>query len=255
MTEAAGAKGRPPEIRLYHFAFSHYNEKVRWMLDYAGLPSTRVALLPGPHARVTQPRSGQSSTPLVEIDGEVFVGSAEIVERLDALGSDRSLAPTEPDARKQADEWIRFFDDEVGPAVRLSLFHRILEEPRFAAALFSTAQPVWKRVPYGWMLPRMVPMLRERMSIDDAHDREAIATIEAALERVAAAVGETGYLVGDRFTTADLTGASLLFPLGHPENLPFAFPRIASPAHDGWCQRWSGHPGVTWMLEMFRRHR
>ena len=244
-----------PSIRLIHFAFSHYNEKARWALDHKGLSAERVAVLPGPHARVTQALSDQSATPIVVIGDEVVAGSARIVERLDALRPDRPLFPADAAEREECGKWIRYFDDEVGPAVRLSLFHRLFEEPRYAAALFSTAQPGWKRVPYAWLFPRLIPMLRDRMSIDDETDRQALATIETALDRTAKAVAADGYLVGGRFGAADLTAAALLMSLGRPPNLPFSFPARPSRAHDEWVALWADHPAIAWMQSMFERHR
>ncbi|MEM9177536.1 MAG: glutathione S-transferase N-terminal domain-containing protein [Myxococcota bacterium] len=248
-------QGATPSLRLIHFAFSHYNEKARWALDYKGLSAERVALLPGPHARTTRKLSGQSATPIVVVDGAVVAGSARIVERLEALRPDPPLFPSGAEERAAADRWIGTFDEEVGPAVRLSLFHRLFDEPGYAAKLFSTDQPGWKRHPYAWLFPRMIPMLRDRMSIDDETDRAALGTIEEALDAVAEAVAGDGYLVGGRFTAADLTAAALLMPLGDPPRLPFSFPAVASPAHAGWRARWADHPAIAWMESMFERHR
>ena len=38
-----------PSIELWQFRLSMYPEKVRWALDYKGVPHIRHSLLPGPH--------------------------------------------------------------------------------------------------------------------------------------------------------------------------------------------------------------
>ena len=58
------------KVVLHQFAYSHYNEKVRWALDYKKLPHDRINYLPGPHMGAIKKMTGQTSTPVLEIDGE-----------------------------------------------------------------------------------------------------------------------------------------------------------------------------------------
>jgi len=53
----------------------------------------------GPHARAMQSLSGQSATPVLEIDDRVVAGSTAILLALDELAPDRPLFPAEPEAR------------------------------------------------------------------------------------------------------------------------------------------------------------
>ena len=91
-----------PRLRLIQFAFSHYNEKVRWALDYKGLEATREDVLPGPHARLVTRLSGQSATPLLMVGDEAVAGSARILERLDGLSPDPPLLPADPASRARS---------------------------------------------------------------------------------------------------------------------------------------------------------
>ena len=38
-----------PAVTLHQFRYSHFNEKVRWALDFKGIAHERVSELPGPH--------------------------------------------------------------------------------------------------------------------------------------------------------------------------------------------------------------
>ena len=61
---------------LFHFQFSHYNEKARWALDLKGVSHERVSLLPGPHAPRMKRLTGRTQTPVLVNGEEVVAGSA-----------------------------------------------------------------------------------------------------------------------------------------------------------------------------------
>ena len=73
------------------------------------------------------------------------------------------------------------------------------------------------------------------------------------MDRVERELGPSGYLVGDRFSVADLAGASLFTPLLSPPGRPYAPPTVASlqDFHDELLAR----PGGEWVYEMYARHR
>jgi glutathione S-transferase len=77
--------------------------------------------------------------------------------------------------------------------------------------------------------------------------------ILASLDRLEAELGDNEYLVGDRFTVADLTAASLFYPLVLPPegpdlgDPPEGFQRFRQPLED--------RPGYQWVAEVYRRHR
>ncbi|MGH0031222.1 MAG: glutathione S-transferase family protein [Myxococcota bacterium] len=242
---------------LYQFAFSHFNEKARWALDWKGLSCERRSLLPGPHARRIQKLCGEGRTqvPVLVEDGRVVAGSAAIVAHLDAIAPARPLFPDDPDARARAEEWIDWLDAEIGPAVRLALFHELLPDTRFASRVFGSAGGGPTGTVYRWLFPRLVPMLRQRMDIHEESAVKAREIVDAGLRRAAAAAADTGYLVGDRFGAADLTAASLFMPLFFPKEIPFEMPSLPSPAFEGWLARWRGHPGEGWIRELWARHR
>jgi glutathione S-transferase len=78
--------------------------------------------------------------------------------------------------------------------------------------------------------------------------------VREALELVATRSRETGYLVGDHFTLADLTAASslaMIFGAAHPDmTMP---PRPA--ALQSLVDELSAHPGRRWLDTVYERHR
>ena len=68
---------------LLHFRLSHYNEKVRWALDFKGWPHTREALVPGFHGLRAHWLTGQTELPALVVDGTVLTGSSHIVSEIE----------------------------------------------------------------------------------------------------------------------------------------------------------------------------
>ena len=252
--EARGAA--PGALVLYQFAFSHFNEKVRWALDYKGLARVDRPLLPGPHARTVRKLSGgPTTTPLLCDGARAISDSAAILTHLEARAPNPALFPADARARSEAEAWVRWLDDEVGPAVRLALFHELLGDPAYAARVFTTGQGRWKGALYRRLFPRMIPMLRKKMSIDDSNAKAAREQIAAGLDKVAGATRETGYLVGDRFSVADLTAGALFFPLFFPDELEHPLPEGHSEAIAGWLTRWRGAAGEDYVRRLWKEHR
>jgi glutathione S-transferase len=65
----------------------------------------------------------------------------------------------------------------------------------------------------------------------------------------------TRFLVGDTFTLADLTMASMLSPLARPAEHPF-YPRMAyGKAGDAWVEKMRGYRMIDWVRGCYARHR
>ena len=75
----------------------------------------------------------------------------------------------------------------------------------------------------------------------------------SALDRLEQELDGGEYLVGGRFTVADLTAAALLYPLV----LPPVGPRLPDPpeALERFRAPLKERAGYRWVEEMFRRHR
>jgi len=77
----------------------------------------------------------------------------------------------------------------------------------------------------------------------------------AALALVAERGIRTGYLVGDRFSVADLTAAALLSPVVFPPESPVVLPEPRAEGVRRWLARWATLPGTAWVGDTYRRHR
>jgi len=240
---------------LFQFKVSHFNEKARWALDYKGIEHVRHSLLPGPQKPRMQKLSGQEQTPVLRWDGEVIAGSAAIIDYVERRAPHPALYPSDTTLLRRALAVQARFDDEVGPAIRLAMFHELLAEPRYFVSMFTVGQPVLARIGYRAVFPLIRVLMTREMKITAENAEKAVVTTRRALELVAEESRSSGYLVGDGFTVADLTAAALLAPAVEIDPSPFSYPKPISSALRAWWDRWQDHPGTAWVRSMYERHR
>jgi glutathione S-transferase len=75
----------------------------------------------------------------------------------------------------------------------------------------------------------------------------------AAFDRLESELGGSDYLVGERFSVADLTAAALFYPIVQPPEAP-RVPRPPAGVEE-FRAPLRERPGYRWVEEMFRRHR
>ncbi|WP_375176914.1 glutathione S-transferase family protein [Marinobacter mobilis] len=226
-------------IKLYQFAISHYCEKIRWALDHKGLSYQTINLLPGSHIKLIKGMTGSTSVPVLVHDDKVVQNSADIIDYLDDAFPERPLTPLDPHQRQMVREWERRLDKVAGPAVRCYCYHYLLQRPKLVAPMLAAQTPFYNRYLLRLGFSRVDELMRSWMKINERTARTAQQTIEDILSELAAAYQKSEFLVGDRFTRADLTAAALFAPLFQPQAYPVPWPapnRLPQPMQQ-WLQR------------------
>ena len=200
----------PPETPvLWHLEVSHYNEKVRWALDYKRVPHVRRAVTPAlQELRARRLRAGRT-VPILQVNGRAIGDSAKIIEEIERRWPEPPLYPSDPEERRRALELEDYFDEDCGPDLRRVLFNDNLAEPeKFLGMLYGPDHPRFGLLKaLSPVLARVVKWRYEIQSDRVAHSREVV---RAALHKVEAEAGPSGYLVGDCFGVADvLVGSGL----------------------------------------------
>lgn len=244
-----------PTPVLWQFRFSHFNDKVRWALDWKGVPHVRRSLLPGFHIPRVLWMTGQKQVPLLELDGETVTDSTRIIAALERFRPDPPLYPSDEAARRRALELEDFFDEELGPHVRRALFHVLLPDSDYSAAAFAVGASETARRTYRALFPVIRVLMKADMRIDATGAELGWRKVDAALDRLEGALQPSGYLVGDRFSVADLTAAALFSPIVFPLQFPYQVPGIRPAAVEAVRTRFADRPGARWVAEMYRRHR
>lgn len=244
------------QIVLHQFRSSHFNEKARWALDYKGVTHSRVCYLPGPHRGPIRRLSGQSTTPVLEIDGRAVAESALIIDELERRFPEPALYPSDEGLRAEALAVQTRFDAEVGPATRTAAFSVFVNELDYVAKLFARDEPWAKRTVYRAALPMVRGLMAKINGADDpANVAKAIETTDRALDWVAKETRQRPYLVGDGFSVADLTAAALLAPLAEVDHPDMRRPKPAPAAYGALLDRWRDHPALDWVQTQYRKHR
>src|SRR5215468_6470913 len=80
---------------LWQFRHSHFNEKVRWALDWKGIAHVRRSLVAGPHIPRVLWLTGQKQVPALVLDGEVLHDSTQIIAALENRWPTPALYPAD----------------------------------------------------------------------------------------------------------------------------------------------------------------
>jgi glutathione S-transferase len=242
---------------LWHLPLSHYSEKVRWALDYKAVPHERHTAIAGYHMALALflTKGRHYTLPVLGLeDGRRIGDSSAIIAALEQRHPDPPLYPTDPTERDRALALEDWFDEHLGPAIRRYVFHALRDDRELFDELASQQVPAALRShrrmagAYG----RMFTGARFQ-TISDDKAQQALQHTLAALDRLESELGENQYLVGERFTVADLTAAALFYPLVLPPEGPvqMEIPATLSELRDSLATR----RGFQWAGEMFSCHR
>jgi glutathione S-transferase len=249
-----------PNPILWQIDISHFSEKARWALDYKGVAHGRRSPLPGMHMPIALwlTRGEQHTFPVLQLDGRAIGDSTAVIAALEERYPEPALYPADPEQRRRALELEDFFDEELGPHMRLLAFHELINEPEVFAEVASSSIPGRLGDAKGFVgaYARTYASLRFGANSDQAA-ATAREKIVAALDRLDAelAAGSGEYLVGEGFSVADLTAASLFYPLVAPAEGPLPPDSPTPAAFDRFRDGVKDRPGYLWVEETFRRHR
>jgi glutathione S-transferase len=245
--------------RLITVSASHYCEKARWALDRRGVPYREEAHVPLLSWVATFGSGGRRTVPVLVTASGVLSDSTDIAAYADRVGSagDR-LVPDDADLAEEVRDLEDLFDEKLGPATRRLGYHMLLRDREALLRLWTASAPSVER----GLARVMYPMLRQAvvrgLVVDEAgvaRSRERLADCFDVVHRRIASGRR--YLVGDRFTLADLTFASLAAPVLLPETYAGALPRWSAMSGEAQASMlpWREHPAGRFALRLFETER
>jgi glutathione S-transferase len=242
---------------LIHVPVSHYSEKARWALAFKRIPHTRRWPPGGLHPLVSLivTRGRHDTVPVLVLDGEAIGDSTRIIRRLEERYPEPPLYPEGEADRRRALELEDFFDEELGPYIRRWAYHHLTHDSELLAELTAHQMQYVPQAALAPVMPGLRLFLDRRFSTESP-ERAAVAEgkVSAALDRLEAELDGGDYLVGDRFSVADLTAAALLYPLVLPPQTPWRPTRLPR-AWAEFSETHQGRPALEWVAETYRRHR
>jgi len=248
-----------PRPVLVTIPISHYCEKARWALDRAGVDYEERRHLPALHRVAVRRAGGGLTAPVLVCELGVLADSTDIIIYADrrAPAAARMLpedAATAAEARALADD----FDERLGPATRLWVYHQLSGHAELAAGAMTDGVPGWQRHAFRYGSRALAAVIARVLTITPATAVEAEATFRAVWAEVDARLaGGRRYLVGDTFTIADLTFAALAAPLTAPAEYGVRLPAVEElpPAMAAVVREHRETPAGRHALAMFREER
>lgn len=242
-------------MKLLEFPHSHYCEKARWALDYKGIPFQAVAIMPGYHVITVRKYAPDTSVPVLLDDKETVQGSSEIIDYIEQKYPSHSLTPRDADERRACLEIEHTMDVRLGENIRQILYYRLLAYPDFIRYCFTHPMPGYQQ----WIFSLFYPIVRNKIYktyvVSAAKVEQARREFDVAMGEIEKKLSRRQYLVGEQFTRADLSVASMLSLLVMPPEHPFPWKAIPDPKARTFYDEYRDHPVYEWVGKMYRDHR
>ena len=240
---------------LWHIPLSHYNEKVRWALDYKGIAHRRRVLGPDYLIRAWR-ATGQGKLPILWLDGRAIADSTRIIAALEERFPKPPLYPSDAAAQQRALALEDDLDETLGPALRAAIVTPLFRnDPDIALRVLTTGMP---EKAYRTLRPllRIFPAYyRLRHRISEANLEKDRAVVAAALDRIEQERQGRAYLIGEVFTVADLSAAALLGALLQPREIQYPLQVELPPYLQDYRATLLRHPAAQWAVGIYRLDR
>ncbi|PAX51662.1 glutathione S-transferase family protein [Brunnivagina elsteri] len=208
-------------FRLITIPVSHYCEKVRWALTRLKFNFVEEPHSPPFHLLSTA-KLGGKTTPILVTDTEIFTDSTDILKYLNSITLDENkLYPSNPELRQKVEELEELFDSELGVATRRWGYSYISNDYKNIQRSWCQGVPKIQKILFPLSFLSMQKILQNKFQLTPESSQESYAQIKILFAQVdeLLADGRT-YLVGDKFSAADLTFATLAAPAIQPPEHP-----------------------------------
>jgi glutathione S-transferase len=213
-----------PRPRLLTIPISHYCEKVRWALERAGIDYVEEGHLQMIHRFYALKAGGGRRVPVLITEEGVLNESSEIIRWIDArLDDERKLVPAEHAA--EIDRIERRLDEGLGIEGRRWMYS-VMMSTDVPENFGLDSLPRWERRSIPIVLPLMRLYLRAFMDAAPSQATAARAEVDAAFDWVEELLADgRRFLVGNRFSSADLAFAALSAAVLAPERYGVELPQ------------------------------
>ncbi len=241
--------------RLITIPVSHYCEKTRWALTRAQIPFVEERHMPPFHRFATRQIGKRSSSdpmpeternmsplnqfvirqvggqtvPILITETAILKSSDEILNYIDAISPDElKLYPIDRDLQKQVNKLVEIFDHVLAPAVRLWAYAYLMDRDRLLQPLWCQGVPWFERLLFPVVFPWMRATAFQMYQINDSSIVAAHESIRQIFEMVSNLLADGRlYLVGDRFSAADLAFVTLAAAVVLPPEYGVKLPELS----------------------------
>lgn len=221
-------------IQLYQ---SPWSERARWGFEFKGVPYEKQDYQIAVGEEELKKLTGQAQVPVLLVNGAVIPDSTAILNWLEEQKPQPALMPASDKERAEVMLWEELMDWVLGPQGRLLILGKFLrsDDPQFQQGGQFMGQK-YQHSPYT-----------------EEHAKAAVRRVLTILKHFLAG---RDYLVGNSFTRADLTTASMLAVVNPPpDDLFFCPAPVRARFTDPIAQSPEFAPLFAWRDQIYRKHR
>jgi glutathione S-transferase len=205
--------------------------------------------------RTAKKLAPRTCVPILKTDDAVIQDSTAILDFLEQTFPERSLTPADPNDAQAALEWEEYLDEEIGITLRLWFYYHTLPDRDRAVRFLSHGAPWVQRSLFALSFASIRQAMTRMMHIDAESAADAERRFLLAFDRLDRALEQGPFLIGNRFSRADLTACALLWPLCRPgesesEVAAFLPPTVYARRKQLQQRRFYG-----WVIERYRHDR
>ena len=221
-------------IQLYQ---SPWSERARWGFEFKKVPYEKEEYQIGAGEENLKKQTGQAQVPVLLANGEVIPDSTTILNWLEERHPTPALMPKAEKDRAQVMMWEELMDGVLGPQGRILILGKFLRSDN-------------EQMRQGGQF------MGQKYQYSAYAEEHAKAAVQRNLTILQHALDGRSYLVGDSFTRADLTVASLLNVVNPPpDDLYQVAPPIRAMFTAEEARDPSFAPIFTWRDTIYRKHR
>lgn len=240
---------------LNTIAMSHYSEKIRWLLDYEQISYREAARTPVYHSfpALIKGKRGQTTVPFIYRGKTCIQDSPRIVKW---LGKEYGPLQTLPERYYDEIMDVASRFDAIGKGVARYLYYPGFEHKALILDMWTRFATPREAKVIRAIYPIVKPIFKAKLKINATDVARAEIKIDEAVQWLEQRIATTGtYLVGDQFTVADITAASLLAPLACPKEHPIYGSAEFRDKMAPTSALWKDRPGLEWVRSIYTKHR
>ena len=244
---------------LITIPISHFCEKARWALDRAGVPYRESAHMQCLHWVAVKRAGGKRTVPVLVTEDDVLAESADILDYAEARApAARRLYPEDRGLAGETRALERDFDERLGPHGRRWMYDGMRGQRELVLRYAPTGVPAWQRRAVPFAAGTVARIIDRYFRITPESVAESLREVRATFDEVAERLADgRPYLMGERFTAADLTfsalSAAITMPPGY--GVPLPQPDELSAPMAEVVRELRAHPAGAHALAMFRDER
>jgi glutathione S-transferase len=212
-------------LRLVTIPISHYCEKARWALERAGIAYREEPHVQGLHRLYARRAGGGSTVPVLVTPDGAIGESAQILDWVDArLEPARRLGGEGAEAAEIA-AVCRRLDERLGPSGRRLIYVRMFQQRELLLRFNNQGVPRWEDRAMRAGLPLARLVIARALQISPGVEVGDEAVVWEEFDWIASLLSDgRPFLIGERFTAADLTFAALAAPVVLPSRYGVPLP-------------------------------